>query len=149
MARDWPVGRADSSVVRPAPESPAPPPDPATEPLQKLILREAARLRQHASGAMTVVLCVDERTELLVHFTQREGGIDASARCEPADAARLGALWPRLQQSLAPRHIALAPLRSAGGRGPGAAPALGVFHSDERGSRSNTPATRPDWESWA
>jgi hypothetical protein len=129
--------------------TPATPLDPAIEPLRQLLLREAARFRQHAPGSMTVVVCMDDRTELLVHFTQRDDVIDASARCESGDLPRLGTLWPRLQQSLTPRHIQLAPLRSAAERGAGAASSVGVFHSEERGGRSNGPVTRPDWETWA
>ncbi len=123
--------------------------DPAIEPLRQLLLREAARFRQHAPGSMAVVVCLDERTELLVHFASRDGGIDASARCEPADLPRLAVLWPRLQQALAPRRIQLAPLRSAPEHG--STMALPPRHARGAGKQSRTDVLlgRPDWETWA
>lgn len=98
---------------------------------------------------MSVVVCMDERTELLVHFAPRGGVIDASARCEPADLPRLAALWPRLQQALAPRRIQLAPLRSAPERGSKMASL--PRHARTVGEESGTDVllARPDWETWA
>ena len=139
----------DARAISLTPAAEAGPLDPAVEQLKQILLREAVRLRQNISGAMTVVVCVDESTELLVHFTQRDGGIDAGARCEPCDAPRLGALWPRLQEALAPRRIQLAPLRSSATDRSGlAAPASTESHPERRRNRNGGLTNRPGWETW-
>ena len=124
--------------------------DPAVEQIKQLLLREGLRFRQNTSGSMTVVVCLDDGAELLVHFAQRDGGIDAIARCEPGDAPRLGALWPRLQRALAPRRIQLAPLRSSLAQRPAASSANpSSFHPDRPRHSNELPANRPGWETWA
>ena len=123
-----------------------PPPglDPALEQIKEPLLREALRFRQTTSGSMTVIVCLDEGAELLVHFAQRDGEVEAIARCDSADAPRLGALWPRLQEALAPRRIRLARLES------GASPTIpSSSHSELRRSRNDLPMNRPGWETWA
>lgn len=126
------------------PTVPAPESDPILEQIQQPLLREALRFRQSTSGSMTVIVCLDAGAELLVHFAQANGGVEAIARCDSGDASRLGALWPQLQDALAPRRIRLAPLRSV------ASPTMPpVSLSKLRGSRNDLPTHRPGWETWA
>jgi len=133
----------------PAPAS-VPQPDRALEQLLQPLLREALRFRQNTSGSMTVIVCLEDGAELLVHFAQRDGGVDAIARCEPCDAPRLGGLWPRLQEALARRRIRLAPLRSVASQRP---PSPSTQHisldTELRRNRNQLPLNRPGWETWA
>ena len=123
---------------------PSPETDPVLEEIQQPLLREALRFRQSTSGSMTVIVCLDAGAELLVHFAQADGGVEAIARCDSGDALRLGALWPQLQEALAPRRIRLAPLRSV------ARPTMPpVSFSELRRSRNDLPTNRPGWETWA
>src|SRR6185436_3486109 len=124
--------------------------DPALEQLQEPLLREALRFRQNTSGSMTVIVCLDDGVELLVHFAQRDGGVDSIARCEPGDAPRLGSLWPRLQEALARRRIRLAPLRSvASQRPPSPSTQIISLDTELRRNRNQLPLNRPGWETWA
>lgn len=124
--------------------------DPAVEQLKQLLLAEAGRFRQNTSVSMSVVVCVDERTELLVHFTQRNGGVHASARCERGNLQQLASLWPELQRALAQRRVQLAPLRSAFPDRLSATASSGSSrHLQRRRRRNSAPTRRPDWETWA
>jgi hypothetical protein len=124
--------------------------DPAIEQLKQLLLAEAGRFRQNTSVSMSVVICMDEQTELLVHFTQRNGGVHASARCERGNTQQLSTLWPDLQRALAPRRVDLAPLRSAFlDRLLATSPSLSTLHPQRRRRKKDVPTRRPDWETWA
>jgi hypothetical protein len=83
------------------------------ERISKLVLGEAALIKQHSSESMAVVLRPDAETELFVHLTQRNGQIEATVRCERGDLQHLGALWGQLQESLAQQKIRLAPLQES------------------------------------
>lgn len=125
-------------------------PDLELEQLQESLVREALRFRQNTSGSLTVIVCLDDRAELLVHFAQRDGGVDAIARCEPGDAPRLGILWPRLQEALAKRRIRLAPLRSVASHRPPASSTQSTSPDTElRRNQNQLPLNRPGWETWA
>lgn len=141
--RSEPAGVGTATGNRLAPEA-----DPACDRLKELLVREAARLRQNTSGSMTVVVCVEEGLELLVHFAQCDTSFDVSARCEPGHAARLGAFWPRLQEALAARRIQLGVLRTRDA-GRGSAPPPVSSMPEGRRDRNGTPPVRPDWETWA
>jgi len=146
--------RSADSVGRTSPRSsPAPPlvaADPAVEQLKHLLLAEAGRFRQNTSVSMSVVICMDEQTELLVHFTQRNGGVNASARCERGNTQQLSTLWPVLQRALAPRRVDLAPLRSAfPDRLSGTTSSVSSQHPQRRGRRSSARRIRPGWDTWA
>ena len=123
--------------------------DPVFDQLKQLLLAESTRFRQNASVSMAVVVCVNEQTELLVHFTQRDGGVHASARCERGDTQQLHSFWPALKQALAVRRVQLAPLRhSLPDRflfGPGSLP---YQHPQRRRRKSGAPTRRPGWETW-
>lgn len=135
------------SVFGTSPTAPRVEADPAVEQLKQLFLAEANRFRQNTSVSMAVVVCIDERTELLVHFTQRDGGVHASARCERGDTKQLDTLWPTLRQALAPRRVHLAPLRSSlPDRFLAASPSLPLQHPQRRRRKNGR---RPDWETWA
>jgi len=124
--------------------------DPAVEQLKQLLLAEAGRFRQNTSVSMSVVICMDEQTELLVHFTQRNGGVHASARCERGNTQQLSTLWPALQEALALRRVQLTPLRSAfPDRFLAAPPSLASQHPQRRRRKRGAPTRRPDWETWA
>jgi len=124
--------------------------DPAVERLKQLLLAEAGRFRQNTSVSMSVVICMDEQTELLVHFTQRNGGVHASARCERGNTRQLSTLWPVLQRALAPRRVDLAPLRSPiPDRLLPTSSSVSSQHPQRRGRRSNARRIRPDWNTWA
>ena len=60
-----------------------------------------------------VVLRPDADTELFVHFSRRDGQIEATIRCERGDANQLGALWSQLQESLGHQKVRLAPLQES------------------------------------
>lgn len=81
--------------------------------LAKLVLQETCVARRHASDSMSVILRPDEGTELFVHFTQRNGIVQATIRCERGDFHQLNALWLELQSSLAEQKISLGPLQEA------------------------------------
>jgi hypothetical protein len=152
--KDWPAGRLANGAEGLAAGSPAAvlstESDPTLEQIKQLLLRESLRFRQNTSGSMTVVVCLEDGAELLVHFAQRDGGIDLIARCDPADAPRLGVLWPRLQQALASRRIRLAPLRSSlAQRPPANTETATSFQSDRRKNGIDRPANPPGWETWA
>jgi hypothetical protein len=121
--------------------------EPIVEQLKQLLLAEADRFRQNASVFMAVVVCLNERTELLVHFTQRDGGVHASARCERGYTRHLDTLWPALRKALEPRRVHLAPLRGNFPDRPVAAPPS-LQHPHRRRRRA-TPTRRPSWETWA
>jgi hypothetical protein len=124
--------------------------NPAVEQLKQLLLAEAGRFRQNTSVSMSVVIYMDEQTELLVHFTQRNGGVHASARCERGNTQQLSTLWPDLQRALAPRRVDLAPLRSAIlDRLFATSSSISSQHPLRRGRRGSTRRIRPDWETWA
>jgi len=113
-ATEWQTGRPVSSSDRPATESINPQPADTTgrvERISRLVLGEAALIKQHSSDSMAVVLRPDAETELLVHLTQRNGQIEATVRCERGDWQQLGALWSQLQESLAQHKVRLAPLQ--------------------------------------
>lgn len=116
-AMEWqlgrPVGRIDRSI--PDTASPAPTVDASAtvDRITNLVVREAALVRQYKSDAMAVVLRPDAETELYVHFTQRNGQIEATVRCERGDAQQLGALWSQLQESLGQQKVRLAPLQES------------------------------------
>jgi hypothetical protein len=115
-ATDWQAGRPVGGADRPASElSGARAADAAAtvERISGLVMREVALVRQHSSDSMAVVLRPDAETELLVHFTRRDGQIEAFVRCERGDAHQLGALWPQLQETLAHQKVRLAPLQDA------------------------------------
>src|SRR5262245_24733185 len=65
-ANDSPRSMPHDSDERPLAE-----PNPALDQLKLLLLAEAERFRRNSSVSMAVVVSVNERTELLVHFTQR------------------------------------------------------------------------------
>jgi len=116
VATEWQMGRPVSSVDRSAPNSvEATPVNVAAtvERISKLLMVETALVRKHGSDAMAVVLRPDSETELFVHFTQRNGQVEASIRCERGDAQHLNALWPQLQESLALQKVRLAPLQES------------------------------------
>jgi hypothetical protein len=114
-AMDWqlghPVGRIDriASEISTQPASPGG----SVERLSNLIVREAMLVRQYKSDALAVVLRPDAETELFVHFSQRNGQIEATVRCERGDLQQLGALWSQLQESLGQQKIRLAPLQES------------------------------------
>jgi hypothetical protein len=115
-ATEWQTGRPVSSSDRPAT-------DPlnartvdttgTVERISKLVLGEAALIKQHSSESMAVVLRPDAETELFVHLTQRNGQVEATVRCERGDLQHLGAMWGQLQESLAQQKVRLAPLQES------------------------------------
>jgi len=119
-ATDWQTGRPVGLTDRPTPSS-----APATSSaesleraeavarLSQLVLRESALTRQHGADSMSVVLRPDADTELLVHFSQKNGHLQAAVRCERGDFHHLSALWPQLQESLAQQKVSLAPLEAS------------------------------------
>jgi hypothetical protein len=121
------------------------------ESIQRLLLREAMRFRQSTSGSMTVVVRLADGSDILVHFSQRDGGVEAMVRCEAADADRLAAVWEPLQSSLAARRIRLAPLRRASLPRAGVASAIlpSASHPQLRKCPNGLPLNRPGWETWA
>jgi hypothetical protein len=112
-AMEWPAGRPVGGSDRPASDSTAARTDTTgvVERIAGLVRREVALVRQHSSDSMAVVLRPDAETELLVHFTRRDGQVEAFIRCERGNAQQLGALWPQLQESLAQQRVRLAPLQ--------------------------------------
>ena len=115
-ATEWQAGRPVSSSDRPSSHAGNGAPADATRSIERitgLVVREAALVKQHSSDSMSVVLRPDAETELLVHFTQRNGQIEASIRCERGDSQHLGALWAQLQESLAQQKVRLAPLQES------------------------------------
>jgi len=149
-AADRSAGNASRTSPRTSPASQRVVSDPALEQLEQLLLAEAGRFRQNTSVAMTVGICMDEQTELLVHFTQRNGGVHATVRCERGDTRQLSMLWPVLQRALAPRRVDLAPLRSAfPDRLRASSSAVSSQHPQRRGRRSGARRIRPDWNTWA
>jgi hypothetical protein len=115
-ATEWQTGRPVSNSDRPASDSLSARMVDTTgtvERISKLVLGEAALIKQHSSESMAVVLRPDAETELFVHLTQRNGQIEATVRCERGDLQHLGALWGQLQESLAQQKIRLAPLQES------------------------------------
>lgn len=113
-ATEWQTGRPVSSSDRPASDTHGARTVDTTgtvERISKLVLGEAALIKQHSSDSMAVVLRPDAETELFVHLTQRNGVIEATIRCERGDWQHLGALWGQLQESLAQQKVRLAPLQ--------------------------------------
>ena len=115
-ATEWQAERPVSSSERPASDSPNGRTVDTTgtvERISKLVLGEAALIKQHSSDSMAVVLRPDAETELFVHLTQRNGQIEATVRCERGDLQHLGVLWGQLQESLAQQKVRLAPLQGS------------------------------------
>lgn len=145
----------NGTLERPVDESEEPsqsiaPADPVVEQLKSMLLAEANRFRQNASVFMAVVVYLNERTELLVHFTQRNGGVHASVRCERENSEQLGTLWPSLRQALAARRVHLAPLRSSfPDRSLTSSPSLSNPHTQRRMRKNGVARRRPGWETWA
>jgi hypothetical protein len=153
-ARNGAAERSTDNVGRSSPKpSPGPPlvaADPAVEQLKQLLLAEAGRFRQNTSVSMSVVICMDEQTEFLVHFTQRNGGVHASARCERGNTQQLSTLWPDLQRALAPRRVDLAPLRSAFlDRLFNTSSSVASERPQRRARGGSTRRIRLDWDTWA
>jgi hypothetical protein len=117
--------------------------------IANLVVREAAIVRQYKSDAMAVVLRPDADTELFVHFTQRNGQIEATIRCERGDAGQLGALWSQLQESLGQQKVRLGPLQESPSAGAPSNPSN--FNSpagSQTGNGSNgSPRQSPDQQS--
>jgi hypothetical protein len=153
-SRNGAAQHSAGNAGRTSPKSPAAPPpveaDPAVEQLKLLLVAEAGRFRQNTSVSMSVVICMDEQTELLVHFTQLNGGVHASARCERGNTQQLSTLWPDLQRALVPRRVDLAPLRSAfPDRLLGTTSSVSSQHPHRRGRRNSARRIWPDWNTWA
>jgi hypothetical protein len=120
-AMDWQTGRPvgfpdrptlSASVISPSQSNADAADVSATvERLSQLVLRETSLLRQHGSDAMSVVLRPDAQTELFVHFSQRNGQLQAAIRCERGDFQQLNTLWPQLQESLAHQKVTLGSLQ--------------------------------------
>ena len=85
----------------------------SVERVSKMVGREVMLFRQHSSDSMAVVLRPDANTELFLHFSRRDGQIEASVRCERGDFHQLNALWSQLQESLAHQKVRLHPLQEA------------------------------------
>ena len=152
-AMDWQLGRPVSSIDRSAPASdsstPAVDATGTVDRITNLVVREAALVRHYKSDAMAVVLRPDAETELYVHFTQRNGQIEATVRCERGDAQQLSALWPQLQESLGQQKVRLAPLQespssSSGNSNSNFNPAHG---SPTGGGHQQSPRQTPDRQS--
>jgi len=154
-----------------------PEPPPAVDRIFCLLLREALVARQYGSQSMAAVLRPDDETELVLHFSQRNGRLEATVRCERGDVAHLRGLWGHVQHAMAVQRVEVGPLEQPlVTRDDGAAhdqpPRLSVVevqhdHSlDERPSpaspgsvsphvrrrpRSMTrlATSRPGWETWA
>jgi hypothetical protein len=120
-AMEWQPGRPVNGIDGFAPEFSARNVDAGSaaaqsdtvERISNLVVREAALIRQYKSDALAVVLRPDADTELFVHFSQRNGQIEATIRCERGDAQQLGALWSQLQESLGQQKVRLAPLQES------------------------------------
>ena len=149
-ATDGQTGRPVGSSDRPAPDSVrAADTTGAVERISRLVLNEAALVRQHGSDSMAVVLRPDADTELFVHFARRNGQIEATVRCERGDAQLLGALWTQLQDSLAQQKVRLAPLQESSSHhsnfNQGAGPDAG---GPGRGSNRQSPPDKQSLDEW-
>jgi len=145
-AMEWQPGRPISSIDRSAPEFSARQLDPSgmVDRITNLVISEAAIVRQYKSDAMAVVLRPDADTELFVHFSQRNGQIEATIRCERGDANQLGALWSQLQESLGHQKVRLAPLQES----PANQSSFNSPSGSQTGNGSNgSPRQSPDRQS--
>ena len=155
-AMEWQPGRPISSIDRSAPEFSARQVDPSgmVDRITNLVISEAAIVRQYKSDAMAVVLRPDADTELFVHFSQRNGQIEATIRCERGDANQLGALWSQLQESLGHQKVRLAPLQespanqSSFNSSSGTAPGDGQTGNGSNGSPRQSP-NRQSMDEWS
>lgn len=117
-ASQWQAGRTIGNTDRLAPElsrTDSIAQADTVDRISRLVVREAALVRQYHSDSMAVVLRPDAETELYVHLSQRNGQIEAVIRCERGDSHQLGALWSQLQESLAAQKVRLAPLQESPG----------------------------------
>jgi hypothetical protein len=138
-AMEWQTGRPVSSSDRPSSDAANGRTVDTTgtvERISRLVLGEAALIKQHSSDSMAVVLRPDAETELFVHLTQRNGQIEATVRCERGDLQHLGALWGQLQESLAQQKVRLAPLQEPPSQHSNFNPPAG---SDTNGSGHGSP----------
>lgn len=108
--------RATPIETAPAEPGPTSAADPArVERLAHTIASEATLLRQFQTDRLSVVLKPDAETQIRLQFTQHNGLIEATARCDQGDLHFLSAHWPELQQRLEPQGIRLLDLAGAGG----------------------------------
>jgi hypothetical protein len=146
-ATEWQTGRLVSGSDSPASDSLNTRPvdtSGTVERISKLVLGEAALIKQHSSESMAVVLRPDAETELFVHLTQRNGQIEATVRCERGDLQHLGALWGQLQESLAQQKVRLAPLQESPSNHSNFNQSAG---SDTNGNGHGSPRRSPDKQS--
>lgn len=83
---------------------------PQTAPMGRLfegILHEAAIVRRLQPDSLAVVLRPDAQTEILLRLEQRNGQLEASARCDRGDYQFLTSHWPELRQCLEHQGIRL------------------------------------------
>ena len=151
-ATDWQASRtAGQQVSRPADQRASSAPTDTARSVERitgLVSREAALVKQHSSDSMTVLLRPDAETELLVHFTQRDGQIEASIRCERGDSQHLGALWPQLQESLAQQKVRLAPLQESSFSQPDFNSSSGADRNGSGPGSDRQPPNRQSLDEW-
>ena len=154
-----------------------PEPPPTVDRIFCLLLREALVARQYGSQSMAAVLRPDDETELVLHFSQRNGRLEATVRCERGDVAQLRGLWGHVQHAMAAQRVEVGPLEPplvtrAAGAAHDQPPRLSVVdlqHDDslDEGplpassgsssphvrrrprSRTRLATSRPGWETWA
>ncbi len=77
--------------------------------LETLMARDVNLFRRSGAQSLSVVLRPDPGTEVLVHFHQRDGQVEAMVRCERGDFTDLGIHWNQLRDALAAHQVRLVP----------------------------------------
>jgi len=83
--------------------------------LERSIAREVVTVRQLNVDTLTVVLRPDPRSEIVLSLRQRNGQVEASARCGSATFQTLNRDWSGLQEALAQMNVRLLPLEKSPG----------------------------------
>ena len=82
------------------------------------ILSEAHIMRRVRPDSLAVAVRPDPQTELMLRLTEREGLIEADARCERGDLELLNSCWAELQRSLQLHGVQLLDLNPGSARTP-------------------------------
>jgi flagellar hook-length control protein FliK len=83
----------------------------AVERVEQLIVREVMVVRQMKADSLTVVLRPDDRTEMVLQLSRKDGQLEAFVRCEPKAYEAFHRNWGQLQESMLQHQVQLLPLK--------------------------------------
>jgi len=84
-----------------------------SEQLLLTLNREVMQFKSIRAESMAVVLKPDTHTEIFLHLSMRNGGIDVQARFDRGDFSALNSQWTQLQQTMQQQGVRLSSLQES------------------------------------